>query len=275
MPYQNVHHQPLPFSLRYVSSLLSYRHLCWKLVRSDLRNRFRRTKLGLLWAFIQPLAFALMIALVWGAMHKDLGYWGYALYFLSGITVFEAFSAATMGGQDALIQSAGYLRQAEIPLFIFQMRASLTAMVFLLFETTTVFVFAVAIGQIPPVGPHLLLVPVFFVFVWLFTTGTVVLMSIVGAYFRDLKHIAALVMRALLLLSPVMLPREVFQEPQLKFMDFLNPLVPLLDMFRDPIVYGRGWEIQDVVVLSIWIVGIWAAALIASVSVGRRVMFAI
>ena len=82
-------------------------------------------------------------------------------------------------------------------------------------------------------------------------------------------------MRALMLLSPVMLPREVFQEPQLKFMDFLNPLVPLLDMFRDPIVYGRGWEIQDVVVLSIWIVGIWAAALIASVSVGRRVMFAI
>ncbi|MEQ1780891.1 MAG: ABC transporter permease [Hyphomonadaceae bacterium] len=275
MPYMNIHHQPVPFALRYVSSLLSYQPLCWKLVGSDLRNRFRRTYLGLLWAFIQPLAFALMIAFVWGAMHKDLGYWGYALYLLSGITVFEVFSASIAGGQDVLINSAGYLRQAQIPFFIFQLRAVLTTMTFFLFEMSAVFIFAIATGNLPAPGPHLLLLPLFLVFMLLFSTGAVVLMSIIGTYFRDVKHIATLGLRALMLLSPVMLPREMFREPQLQFMEFFNPLVPMLDMFRAPAIYGQGWDMQSVIVLSIWIVGIWAAAIIASVAVGRRVMFAI
>jgi len=275
MSYVNVLEQRWPFLQRYVSALLFYRHLCWKLVGADLRNRFRRTRLGFLWAFIQPLAFALMIAFVWGALNKELGFWGFALYFLSGMTVFEAFSTYIVGGQDALIQGAGYLRQAWIPLFIFQLRVVLTAGVFFLVEMSTVFIFAIAAGKLPPVGLHLFLLPVFLVFMFLFATGTVVLMSIVGTYFRDVKHIASLGLRAMMLLSPVMLPRELFEGSQLKFMEYLNPLVPMLDMFRDPIVYGRGWDLQDVVVLTIWIVGIWALAIIASVSVGRRVMFAI
>jgi len=275
MSYVNVHGNQLPFGLRYLSDLMSYRHLCWQLVDSDLRSRFRRTRLGFLWAFIQPLAFALMIAFVWGALQRGLGYWGYAVYFLAGMTIFEFFSTCVMGGQDALIQGGGYLKQARIPFFIFQLRVVLTALVFVLFEIVAVFAFAAATGNLPPPGQHLLLVPVYLAFLLVFATGTVILMSIIGTFFRDVKHISGLALRALMLLSPVMLPREIFDQPQMKFMEFLNPLVPLLDMFRDPILNGRMWQVQDVLVLSAWTVGIWVAAIIASTSVGRRVIFAI
>lgn len=275
MSYVNIQGSQLPFGLRYLSDLMSYRHLCWQLVGSDLRSRFRRTRLGFLWAFIQPLAFALMIAFVWGALQRGLGYWGYAVYFLAGMTIFEFFSTCVMSGQDALVQGGGYLRQARIPFFIFQLRVVLTALVFVLLEIVVVFAFAAATGNLPAPGQHLLLVPLYLVFLLAFAAGTVMLMSIVGTFFRDVKHIAGLVLRALMLLSPVMLPREIFDQPQMKFMEFLNPLVPLLDMFRDPILYARMWDAQDVIVLSIWISAIWFAAIIASVSVGRRVIFAI
>ncbi|MEQ1785263.1 MAG: hypothetical protein ABMA14_28290, partial [Hyphomonadaceae bacterium] len=70
MSYVNVQDRRLPFVLRYLGDLMTYRHLCWNLVTSDLRSRFRRTQLGVLWAVIQPLVMALLIAAVWGALQR-------------------------------------------------------------------------------------------------------------------------------------------------------------------------------------------------------------
>lgn len=275
MSYVNIQDRRLPFALRYLGDLMAYRHLCWNLVASDLRSRFRRTKLGILWAVIQPLAFALMIAAVWGAMQRTATYWEFALYVFTGHIAFDFFSAAISSGQGAIARGAGFVRQARIPFFIFQVRVALSAAVMFAFALVGVFVFAAAIGMMPVIGYHLLLIPAFVVVALLFTVPIIIIMSIIGALYRDVKHISALVERAVFLLSPVMLPREILAQPQLKFMEFVNPLVPFLDMFRDPVMHSRLWETQDVIVMSIWIVALWALAIITSVSVGRRVVFAI
>lgn len=113
MSYVNVQERQLPAVLRYLGDLMAYRHLCWKLVGADVRNRFRRTRLGILWAVVQPLSFTLLIAVVWGSLHKQLGFWEFALYFLSGHAVFEFISAAFLSGQDSITNAGGYLKQAR------------------------------------------------------------------------------------------------------------------------------------------------------------------
>lgn len=275
MSFVNVQDRRLPFAVRYLGDLMSYRHLCWNLVGSDLRSRFRRTRLGVLWAVIQPLAFALMIAFVWGALSRTGNYWEFALYVLVGMTAFELFGAALSGGQDAIANAAGFVKQARIPLFVFQLRVVLSASANFLFAMIGVVIFGLAIGGLPAPGLHLLLLPAFLVVAVLFALPITIIMSLLGALYRDVRHISGLAERAIFLLSPVMLPREVLEQPQLKFMEFLNPIVPFLDMFRDPLVHGRLWDQQDVLVMSVWIVGLWAIALLTSGSVGRRVVFAI
>ena len=273
MSYVNIRDRRLPFIVRYLSDLLSYRHLCLNLVSSDLRSRFRRTRLGILWAVAQPLIFALMLALVWGNLQKAANYWEFALYVFTGQVVFEMFSTAVIVGQDSLTSAAGYLKQARIPFFIFQVRTVLTSTVIFFFGTIGVFVFAAAVGAFPPVGLHLLLVPAFFGVYILFLTPIVILMSATGLQFRDVKHIAGLAVQALFLMSPVMMPREMFAH--LPYFEFLNPMVPVLDLYRAPILQGTLWHSQSAIVISIWIVALWAAAIISSVSAGRRIVYAL
>lgn len=275
MSYVNVQDRRLPFVLRYLGDLMTYRHLCWNLVTSDLRSRFRRTQLGVLWAVIQPLVMALLIAAVWGALQRSVTYWEFALYVFTGQVAFELFSTAFGGGQYALVHAAGFVKQARIPFFIFQLRIMLSAVVMFFFALIGVFLFAVASGQPPAFGPNLLLIPAYVVVAVLFCVPIIIIMSIVGALFRDVGHISVLIERAIFLLSPVMLPREILDQPQLKFLEFVNPIVPFLDMFRDPVMYGKLWDPQDVVVMSIWIVGLWGIALTTAISSGRRVVFAI
>jgi ABC-type polysaccharide/polyol phosphate export permease len=204
---------------------------------------------------------------------KTENYWEFALYVFTGQVVFEMFSTAVIGGQDSLTSAAGYLKQARIPFLIFQVRIVLTSAVILFFGTIGVFAFALAVGAFPPVGMHLLLVPAFFCIYVLCLTPIAMLMSVTGLQFRDVKHIAGLGVQGLFLMSPVMMPRDLFG--QLPYFEYLNPLVPVLDLYRAPILHGTFWAAQSVIVVSIWTGALWGAAIISSVSAGRRLIFAL
>jgi lipopolysaccharide transport system permease protein len=275
MSYVNIQHRNLPFALRYLGDLITYRHLCWNLVASDLRARFRRTSLGILWAIVQPLSMALMIALVWGALARTANYWEFALYVFIGAVAFDLFGAALSEGQDAIMKARGFVMQARIPFFVFQLRAMLTAVVMFVFGLIGVIGFAMSIGLFPPPGLHLLLVPAFIGIALLFCLPITIFMSVVGSQFRDVQHISGLLLRAIFLLSPIMLPREVLHTPHLQFMEYVNPVVPFLDMIRDPLIYGQFWDPQDVIVLSAWTVGLWVLAFFTAGSTGRKVVFAL
>ena len=275
MSYVNVHSRELPFLTRYIADLFTYRHLCWNLVGADLRARFRRSRLGILWAVIQPLAFALMIAAVWGGMFNLTDYWGFAIYVFSGTILWEFFSNVVVGSQDALKGAEGYLKQTRVPFFIFQLRIPFTSLVILLFAIAGLVMLQAVTQKLPTLGPHLLLVPVFFFVFILFGIPLAVLMSIIGTQYRDVRHISTIAVQALFFLSPVMLQRDILDKPELAFLSYVNPMVPLLDMFRAPLLYSQLWGQSDVIVVSIWIVVLWVAALLLSARVGRKLVFAL
>lgn len=275
MSYANYQSRRLPWVVRYVSDLLRYRHLCWNLVASNLRARFRRSSLGLLWAVLQPLGYALVIAWAWAAVLRADSYWEFAVYVFSGMLVWEAVSNTLTASLDGLGSSVGYLRQGRIPLLVFQVRAPLTSMVVLMAGLVGLLAFMVALQKIPPIGQHLLLVPAFLLVLPMFIIPLAIVFSLLGALFRDLGHITTLGLQALFFLSPVMLDREIMNEPHLAVLKYGNPMVPLLDLFRGPLLYGKFWDPTEVITLAVWIVSLWTAAIIVSVQQGRRIVFAL
>ena len=125
MTYVNTSLNQKTDRLSYFSALWKYRSLGANLVGADLRARFRRSRLGIVWAIIQPLFFSLTIAFIWGVVFK-VPYLEYAIYVFSGMIVWEYFGNTIMASQDALINSEGYLKQGRIPFLIFQLRAPLS-----------------------------------------------------------------------------------------------------------------------------------------------------
>jgi lipopolysaccharide transport system permease protein len=275
MAYVNIRERRLPFVVRYVGDLFLYRHLAWNLVASDLRARFRRSQLGVLWAVIQPLAFSLTIALVWGSLFESESYWDFAIYVFSGMIVWDYFANVVTVSQDALVNAEGYLKQTRIPFFIFQIRTPLTTMVIFLLGAVGLAVLLACLQKLPAFGEHLLVVPAFPVVLLLFGIPLATIMSIAATHFRDIKYISQILIQALFFLSPVMLGREILERPELSLLNYANPMVPLINLFRAPIIDGKLWDATEVLTLGIWIVGLWAMALLMAVKAGRRLVFAI
>lgn len=265
----------MPVAFRYLSDLATYRHLCWNLVASDLRSRFRRSYIGILWALIQPLGFSLIIAGVWGGVFKVDDYWAFGIYVMSGMVLWEYFNNIVVISQDSLINAEGYLKQSRVPFFIFQVRTPLSGFVTMLLGFVGLLLMMAVFQRFPPLGLHYLYVPAFFLVFLAFAIPVATIMSIVGTHFRDAKHISGLVMQALFFLSPVMLSRDVLNQPELQFMQYANPMVPLYDLFRAPLLYGEHWHMQSLAVIGIWIAAAWAVSFFVQARAGRKLIYAI
>jgi lipopolysaccharide transport system permease protein len=275
MSYSNYQSRKVPGFIRYLSDLLKFRHLCWNLVGSDLRSRFRRSRLGILWAIIQPLSFSLLIAWAWGTIFQQQSYWEYAVYVFSGMLVWEYVGNTLLGSMDSLISSVGYLRQARVPFLIFQARVPLTGTVVFFAGLLGLLGMVAALQMLPPLGLHLLLIPAFPFVMVAFFLPVAIIFSVLGAQFRDLRHIVGIAMQALFFVSPVMLDRSLFLGDRLGILQYANPIVPLLDMFRGPVLDGRMWSTQEMLVVGLWGAGLWVLASVVAIRAGRKLVFAL
>lgn len=275
MSYSNYHTRKLPTFVRYTVDVLRFRHLCWNLVGSDLRARFRRSRLGILWAIIQPLAFSLLIAWAWGVIFKAQGYWEFAVYVFCGMLVWEYFGNTINASLDTLTAAVGYLRQARVPFFIFQARVPLTGLVVFCAGFVGLLVMVAALQMFPPAGPHMFLLLAYPFVLTAFFMPLAIAFSILGAQLRDLRHIVQIALQALFFISPVMLDRTMFMDDRLAVLQVANPMVPLLDMLRGPLLRGQFWTTQELLVVGCWAAGLWVFAIFVAARANRNIVFAL
>ncbi|WP_158588352.1 ABC transporter permease [Henriciella mobilis] len=258
---------------RYVQELLRYRHLSVNLMASDIRSRFRRSRLGVLWAIIQPMVYAMVIAWVWGSIFQMDGYWEFAIYLYSGLIIWDYFSTVTMVSMDALVNAGGYLKQSRIPFFIFQLRVPMTAAFISLLGIVGLLVLKTLVDPPVPLTVNLLLMPLYYVILLAFGLPVAIIMSLLGAQFRDVQHITGLAVQGLFFLTPVMITRDILDKPELQILNYINPVTPLIHMFRDPMIYGKAWNPEEVLTMGIWIVVLWVLAVVLSLGFGRKPIY--
>jgi len=275
MSYSNYQSRKIPGFVRYLAELMRFRHLCWNLVGSDLRARFRRSRLGIIWAVIQPLAFSLLIAWTWGTLFKTQDYWEFAVYVFAGMLMWEYLGNTLNGSLDALVGAVGYLRQSRVPFLVFQARVPLTGIVTFLAGLCGLLGLLAVLGRFPPIGLHLLLVVAFPFMLVAYFLPVAVIFSVWGAKLRDLRHIVQIGLQALFFISPVMFDRSMFMDERLAVLQYVNPLIPLLDMLRAPLLHGEGWTQANMITIGAWGAGLWLLCFVVAARANRRIVFAL
>jgi lipopolysaccharide transport system permease protein len=256
---------------RFWRDLVRYRDLLFNLVGSDLRSRYRRSFFGVLWAMLQPLGFAGAIGLVWANVY-GLPFKEFMVVVLGGLIVFELFSQTLNTSLHALTNAQGYLQQQRIPLFIFQMRPVISALInfgfgFLSFLIVVALTGAMQLTSLSAGFVAMLAMSV------LFLIPLAMIFSVLGTLYRDVVHIAGLATSALLLISPVFLRFENLSNAALLHVITLcNPVALMIHMFRDTMHYGVGLDMIEVAAFGCWIVGAWIVALVLMKNVGRDII---
>ena len=210
----------------YLNKLYDARYFWMHLARIELKNKFRRSKLGILWIFVSPLCLTAIMSVVFAtAFHVDIA--SYAPYILSGILCWEVFSGGFIGGSYGFISNDAYIRQFNHPVTIYTLKSAIVITISFLISLIALAVWILFLSPF-----HLLLA--------VFTLPT------------------TLILQTLWYVSPVFFQKEMFDNSEILSAWFhLNPITHVLQLIRAPFLEGRLPGIFDYL-MSFALVGIIA-----------------
>jgi lipopolysaccharide transport system permease protein len=241
------------------------------LALSDLRSRWRRSFLGILWTIIQPLGLTLLVSIVFGKIfHADIG--AYAPYILSGLIVWDFVMASAIGGSLTFVQADAYIKQCAHPLAIYSLRTVLTSLINLALASVALIAW-VGISMPSNIGwcwlAALTLFPILLLIAWPLATT----LGYIGARFRDLPHALGLALQAFWFISPIYFEPKIFRAGGLDFLVDMNPAYHLLQIVRAPLLHGEWPTLENCAYCFGSITALTLVAVLTGWSAERKVIY--
>jgi len=246
----------------YFKDFWRYRHLLNNLISRDIKVKYRRSALGILWSVLNPLLMMVVLYVVFSTIfhmtHIPRGNIeiSFAVYLLTGQLVYNFFSEATQTAMSSVLGSAPLIKKVYIPKYIFPLEKVAFSFVNTLFSLIALVI--VMLATHTPAHWTLLLFWVPLVILFVFNFGIGLILAAGTVFFRDIMHLYGVLVTALMYLTPIMYDVSILPAWALKVIPF-NPLYWFVSMFRDLVVYGAMPSLNS------WI-GTCASALVALVA---------
>jgi len=220
------------------------RDLLLELIVRDMKLRYERSLLGVLWAIVNPLAQLMVFVIVFKHVIR-LEIPNYALYVFSGVLVWNWTSEALLQAANAITSNRDLIRQPGFPLALLPIVSLATPLFDLLVALPILVLFVVFGGG--EITLHLLALPLVIGLQFLFLQGLGYLVASAQVLFRDTSHLLRVGLMLGFYLTPVFY--DVQNVPaSFRVLYLLNPMAHLLKAYRSIIIQG---ELPDLVSLSV------------------------
>ncbi len=236
--------------VRDVRSLGRYRFFLVDLVARDIKTKYRRSTLGVLWSVLNPLLMMCVLTAIFSKVLRidvtEYGYvGGYPLFYLSGYVMFNFISEATNFSLVSIINTGGLIKKVYIPKYIFPLEKCCYAFVnmclsFVAFLLVFFFFLITGMNGTTPSTSMLTMllafVPMIYIFIFAFGIGLFV--SATALFFRDMLHLWGVFLSVWMYASPIIYPMESISGTISNILR-LNPLKYYIDYFRAVLIQGR------------------------------------
>lgn len=212
-----------------------YRDLWYMYVRRDIVTVYKQTILGPLWFFIQPIFTTVMYMFVFGGL-AGISTDGVPqpLFYLSGIMLWNYFSACFGGSSTTFTANAGIFGKVYFPRLVVplaSMTSNLIKMLIQLLLFVVVYIYFAIVGAPVSLNATALLFP-FLVFLLAFhglSWGLIV--SSLTSKYRDLTYLVSFGMQLFMYATPIIYPLSAAGDKYRWALE-LNPLTPIFEAFK-------------------------------------------
>lgn len=215
-----------------------YRTFIAAAVKGELKARFTRSRLGYLWFALQPLAQALIFALV---LSKIIGArlpassdkLAFPIYLMAGMAAWGLFAEITNRSMSIFIEYGNSMKKIAFPriaLPLIVLGSALVNHAVLLAATLVIFGF---FGHFP--GWALLALPVGFVLIAALALGIGITLGIMNVFSRDVNQVMGVVMQMWFWTTPLVYPREAVPD-YVQWLIDANPMTWLARIYQEALL---------------------------------------
>ncbi len=222
-----------------LSVFVKYRALINQLVMRDIKTKYRRSVLGLLWTVLNPLLMMTVLSIVFSYFFSRYGdVENFPVYLLCGQVIFNFFNESTSIAMGSIVHSGELIKKVYVPKYLFPITKVMSSGVNLMSSMIALVIVMVATRS--KVTPTVLLAVFPLLYVLLFSTGVSLFLSAAAVSFRDLMHLYSILTTAWMYLTPVIYPMSILDgAPRWAvFIIQANPLTAFIKIFRAVVLDG-------------------------------------
>lgn len=243
---------------KYIDNFMRFKPLLSELVSRDIKIKYRRSVLGVLWTLFNPLCMMIILSIVFSNIFKfDIE--NFPLYVLSGQVIFNFFNDATSSSMTAILFNAPLIKKVYVPKYLFVMARIVSSFINLMASFCALLLVMIATRAELHWEMVLSIFPL--TMVVFFSLGIGLVLAALTVRFRDIMHLYAVFTTALMYLTPVIYPMSMLPD-MIKKVVMLNPLTNYLLMFRDVMFYSTLPSFTSIIVgfvemILALVIGLW------------------
>lgn len=223
------------FNLR---ELWRYRDLILLFVRRDFISVYKQTILGPLWHFLQPLFATAVYTIFISIVKVPTDEIPRILFILTGVVLWNYFSSCLTKTSNTFIGNAHIFGKVYFPRLVIPISVILSNLMSFFIQCILLVPFLIYYHNNIHPTIYLLAIPFVILLLAMMGLGLGILVSSLTIKYRDLSYLIAFGVQLMMYATPVIYPLSLIPA-RFKFIAMLNPLSPVVEMFRYALL-GRG-----------------------------------
>jgi len=225
---------------KYMKNFIRYKYLLFELVKKNIKLKYRRSYLGILWTLIEPLLTMLVLTIVFGTFFgRDDPQ--YPIYILCGRLLYAFFSSGTKAGLKSISGNSSMIKKVYVPKYIYVISSVISNFITFLISLIVL----VGVGAVLKVKPTAYIfqsiIPLLILFV--FTLGMSLILSTLNVFFRDIEYIWSVFTMLIMYASAIFYQTDRIINTGNGWVFDINPVYMCIANFRNTILYGTAVDV--------------------------------
>ena len=220
--------------MKLFKELYKYREFLKTSIKKEFRGKYKKSFLGVLWSFINPLLQLLVYALVFPYILR-VEVENYTMFLVVALIPWNFFNATIAQSTSTIIASSGILKKVYFPRIILPI-SNVTSNLINYLISCIIVVIALLVSGIG-ISEYILFLPLLIFIQYIISLAFSMLLSSITVYIRDLEYFVSVLLMLWFYLTPVVYTSESIPAQFLSIYN-MNPMVPLINGYRD-ILYNK------------------------------------
>lgn len=230
------------FDLR-LKEVWRYKDLMWLFVKRDFAAQYKQTVLGPIWHIVQPLfttaVFLFLFTTIAGIKTDDINP---IVFYMSGITIWNYFSACLTGTANTFVANAGIFGKVYFPRLVIPLSTVLSNIIKFGIQFCLLLIVIIWIAIRDNnfyIGWSIFLLPILVVMMAGMGLGLGIIISSLTTKYRDFAVLIGFAVQLLMYLTPIAYPLSALKGKSYAWLLTYNPLTPIVEAFRYALL-GKG-----------------------------------
>ena len=211
-----------------------YEFLIKQMVTRDFKTKYKRSILGYLWSFLNPVLTMMVQYIVFSQIFRS-NINNFPVYLLSGIILFSFFTEAVGQGLTAIVSNAPLITKVYVPKYIYPVTKVASCSINLVISIIPLLMVTVLTGA--QITKAVLLLPFVLACLLLFSIGMSLLLSTTMVFFRDTQYLWGIISLAWTYATPLFYPESIVPD-KFRFIQTFNPMYHYIRFIRTILMEG-------------------------------------